>query len=86
MIQERKQRLLRLAERHAFTLRQSYVGQKRWVLFEKDTDSESGWISGHTDNFLPVMVANEGFLRANALVEIELISNQPDTLLGKIIS
>jgi threonylcarbamoyladenosine tRNA methylthiotransferase MtaB len=84
VIRERKQRLLRLAEQHAFELRQSYVGQRRWVLFEKDPSRESGSIGGHTDNFLPVCIEERG-IRANDLVEIEFISNQPDALQGRVI-
>ncbi len=81
VIQERKQRCLRLAEKHAFTLRQNYIGQKRWVLFENN----EGSASGHTDNFLPVVVEGSS-LRANELAKIELIANLPDTLVGKVIS
>lgn len=81
VIQERKQRLLRLAEEHAFALRQKYVDKKRSVLFE--ADEEEGYIFGHTDNFLPVKV-EKGKILPNELKMVELISNQPDTLLGKI--
>lgn len=74
VIQERKQRLLRLAEQHAFDLREQYVGQKRWVLFEQD--------GGHTDNFLPVVVKDKSFL-PNTLIEMRLIENAPDGLLAR---
>ncbi len=84
VIQERKQRLLRLAEQHSFELRQSYVGQKRWVLLENDQREEKGRIVGHTDNFLSVSLESEG-LKANDLVEVELIANAPDALVGRII-
>lgn len=76
VIQERKQKLLRLAEQHAFELRQSYVGQKRWVLLENDQEN------GHTDNFLSVTIENNKGFKANDLIEVELIANQPDSLLG----
>jgi threonylcarbamoyladenosine tRNA methylthiotransferase MtaB len=85
VIQERKQRLLRLAEGHAFELRGAYVGQKRWVLLESDQGAGSGLISGHTDHFLSVSIESREF-RANDLIEVELIANRPDALLGKIIS
>ena len=81
VIQERKQRLLRVAERHAFALRAAYIGQKRSVLFERDEQNVGGF--GHTDNFLPVLV-NDQHIKANDLFEVELISNQPDGLLGRI--
>ncbi len=85
VIQERKQRLLRLAEQHAFELRQMYVGQKRWVLFENDEGNKNGLASGHTDHFLSVVVESKE-IQANDLIEIELIDNQPEALIGKIIS
>ena len=74
MIQERKAKVLQLAERHAFELRQTYVGKKRWVLFEND--------GGHTDNFLRVNV--EG-MRPNDLSEVEFIENEADALIGKLL-
>ncbi len=84
VIQERKQRLLRLAEQHAFELRQTYVGKKRSVLLENDQGTQSGIICGHTDNFLSVCIDNKE-LKANDLIEVEFIANQPDSLLGKIL-
>jgi threonylcarbamoyladenosine tRNA methylthiotransferase MtaB len=79
LIQERKQRLLRIAEQHAFELRNAYVGQRRLVLFEND---EKGG-SGHTDNFLPVTVKG-ATIKANDLLEVELIDNHPDGLVGRV--
>ncbi len=77
LIQERKQRLLRRAEQHAYALRQGYVGSRRRVLFEKEE-------SGHTDNFLPVFV-KETRIKANDLLDVEFIDNHPDGLLGRIL-
>ena len=86
VIQERKQRLLRAAEEHSYALRQNYVGKKRSVLFENDESASPGMISGHTDNFLRVTVENSTGIKPNDLLEVEFISNQPDALIGKIIS
>lgn len=85
LIQERKARLLTLAEQHAFELREAYVGQRREVLFEQDAAQNGGYATGHTDNFLPVKVLSDT-LTTNSLVTIELIANQPDALLGKILT
>ena len=82
-ILERKQKLLRSSEQHAFMLRQKYIGQKRAVLFEK-RESSNGMISGHTDNFLQVVV-NHPEIQPNTILEVEFIANQPDALLGKIL-
>lgn len=85
VIQERKQRLLRTAERNAFELRQTYVGKKRTVLFENDESAADGMATGHTDNFLRVVVENKQ-IKPNTLLEVEFIANQPDALIGKIKS
>lgn len=76
VIQERKQRLLRLAEEHAFALRATFVGQQRQVLLENDA-------SGHTDNFLQVFIDRN--LASNQLVTVELTENLPEGLLGRVI-
>ena len=82
-ILERKQRVLRIAEQHAFELRQQYVGHKRAVLFESK-ENLGKLISGHTDNFLQVVVASKD-IQPNTIVDVEFIANQPDALLGKIL-
>ncbi len=84
VIQERKQRLLRLAEAHAFSLRQHYVGTRQRVLLENEEGALPGCIGGHTDNFLPVFV-EKGNLKANDLVEVELMSNAPEGLMGRVL-
>jgi threonylcarbamoyladenosine tRNA methylthiotransferase MtaB len=84
VIQERKQRLLRTAERNAFELRQKYVGKKRSVLFESDESAAEGFATGHTDNFLRVVVENKQ-IKPNTLHEVEFIANQPEALIGKLI-
>ncbi len=83
LIQERKQRLLRLTEQHAFELRKSYVGQKRSVLFERAENRTLS--SGHTDNFLPVIVEGES-VQANDLLDVVLIENREDALVGKLLT
>jgi threonylcarbamoyladenosine tRNA methylthiotransferase MtaB len=85
VIQERKQKVLRYAELHAHQLRQTYVGTRRHVLFENDENAKKGKITGHTDNFLRVVVEDAN-LKPNDLCEIELIANEADALVGKIPS
>jgi threonylcarbamoyladenosine tRNA methylthiotransferase MtaB len=138
VMQERKQKLLRLAEWHAFELRQAYIGERRGVLLENDGEEKSGRLFGHTDNFLRVSVESQGLIpqsarnleldsressrgstiasplvleiqrdlrsieprgfdavqfqvsdrlgyKAGDLVEVELVANEPDSLLGKIV-
>ncbi len=83
LIQERKQHVLRVAEQSAFALRQTYVGKKRSVLLEDDASLAEGVIYGHTDNFLRVCLPCQN-LKPNTLVEVELIANQADALVGKL--
>lgn len=81
---ERRQVILRSAEKQAFALRNGYVGRKMKVLFE-NVEEKKDRIMGHTDNFLPVFVAKNA-AQANDIVEVELLSNHPDGLLGRVIS
>jgi len=78
---ERKQKILRLSEKTAFDLRQRYVGRKMEVLLE--SESKPGFLSGHTANFLRVWVP-AGSYKPNDLVEVELIGNEPDGLVGRV--
>ncbi len=76
----RKQQLLRIAERKAFDLREGFVGRKMRMLTES-TD-ENGRTSGHTDNFLPVLLQG-GALPSNEIVEVSLVANSPEGLIGE---
>jgi threonylcarbamoyladenosine tRNA methylthiotransferase MtaB len=79
VIRERKQRLLRLAEKTGFELRQRFVGRKMKVLLENET--KPGFLSGHTANFLRVWVP-AGTHKPNDLIEVQLVGNEPDGLIG----
>lgn len=80
----RKQELLRLAEKMAFELRGSFVGQKTTVLLENSEEGRPGFVSGHTPQFLRVFVPTDRY-KANDLVDVELMTNEPDGLIGKIL-
>lgn len=79
VIRKRKQQLLRLAEKTSFELRQQFVGRKMAVLLENET--RPGYLSGHTPNFLRVWVP-AGSYKPNDLIEVQLVSNEPDGLVG----
>lgn len=81
VIRQRKQELLRLAEKCAFELRQRFVGTKKWVLLENSDETKPGFLSGHTDNFLRVWVPSSTF-QPNDLIELKLVANEPDGLVG----
>lgn len=84
IIQRRKQEVLRLSEEIAFELREQYVGSTMVVLTESFDDHQKDMISGHTDNFLPVLLPKKG-LRPNMLVKVVCVENSPQGLIGKVV-
>jgi len=80
---QRKQELLRLAERHAYEMRKAYLGDKAVVLTESRDHHEPGVMTGYTDNFLPVRV-HEPDLQSNASVKVKLVDNTPKGLIGEL--
>jgi len=82
VIAKRKSEVLRLAEKVAYSLREKYIGRKMTILTEEA--SQEGMLSGHTANFLPVIIPKGNFT-TNELVEVELIENSPQGLIGKVI-
>ena len=82
IIVERKQKLMRLAEKTAMKLREEYVGTRMLVLTESEDPLRKDHILGHTDNFLSVSLPKDG-LQSNELVEVFLKENHPDALLGE---
>ncbi len=84
VIHQRKQEVLRLAEQCAFTLRESLLGQKVKVLLEGELSSNPLFLSGHTEHFLQVLIPKDGW-KSNDLVEVLLIENRPDGLVGRVV-
>ncbi len=84
VIKDRKQTVLRLSEQLAFEMRQVYVSRRMWVLTESLDDKRPGGMTGHTANFLPVWVEGTHFT-SNQLVEVELVANTPEGLIGRFI-
>lgn len=82
VIQERKQRVLRLSEEVSFKLRQKYIGRQLKVLLEGEESSHPGYLFGHSDNFLPVFVPKE-MLSSNDLVSVECLKNSPEGLIAR---
>ncbi|MDE3047317.1 MAG: tRNA (N(6)-L-threonylcarbamoyladenosine(37)-C(2))-methylthiotransferase MtaB [Verrucomicrobiota bacterium] len=79
IIAERKQRLLRCAEKNAFALRNRFIGRTMSVLLENET--KPGYIAGHTANFLRVWVP-AGSIQPNTLIDVQIVGNEPDGLVG----
>lgn len=85
VMKERKQKVLALAEQLAFELRELYIKRRMRVLTESLDSSKPGEIPGHTDNFLNVWIQHNE-LQPNQLVEVELISNSPQGLIGRLVN
>lgn len=83
IIHVRKQELLRLAEQVAYQLRSQFVGRRMQILTES-RDPFRQKVSGHTDNFLNVWLP--GFSEENALVEVDLLENSPEGLIGRAVN
>lgn len=83
-IRRRKHEVLRVAEQTAFELQEQFVGRRMTILTENLDSNRPGEICGHTENFLMVWVPSceHG---PNELVDVELISNSPKGLIGRII-
>lgn len=84
VIKARKQQVLTLAEQFAFELRERYVSRRMKVLTENLDPARPDGISGHTENFLPVWIPN-AILKPNQLIEVELVSNTPNGLIGRLL-
>lgn len=84
IIKSRKQKVLRASEQIAFELRQKYVSRTMKVLTENSDDGRSGYIMGHTDNFLNVSV-NNSQLKPNQIVTVNIVENTPQGLIGELI-
>lgn len=78
VIAARKKRLSMACEKTAFRLRERYVGRRMQVLVEGD----EGKKSGHTVNFLPVLLPNRKE-KAQEMIEVELYENLPEGLVGR---
>lgn len=85
IMKDRKQAVLRLAEQLSFELRHRFLNRRMLVLTENREEHRPLEIAGHTSNFLPVWVQSETLV-SNQIVEVELIENTPNGLIGKIIS
>ncbi|MDN3509631.1 MAG: tRNA (N(6)-L-threonylcarbamoyladenosine(37)-C(2))-methylthiotransferase MtaB [Candidatus Neptunochlamydia sp.] len=80
VIQDRKDRLLRCAEKNAYDLRQTFIGNEFSALLE--TEEKPGYLIGHTENFLPIYVPKEN-LRPNTLIKVKCTGNNPEGLIGE---
>lgn len=85
VIKQRKQEVLRQSEKTAFELREQFIGRRMTILTENLDPNKPGQICGHTDNFLMVWVDSQSHGQ-NELVEVDLVANTPEGLIGKVVS
>ncbi len=84
VIKKRKQEVLRLSEELAFNLRNRYLHRIASVLTENKDPHAPLTVTGHTVHFLPVLIENCS-LESNQMIEVELIENRAEGLIGKIV-
>ncbi len=77
-VYQRKQEVMRLAEQISYDLRGEYIGRTMPVLLEAE---EGDYFSGHTENFLEVLVPKKG-LKSNEIIEVTCTKNTPRGLIG----
>lgn len=86
VIKQRKQTVLQVAEQISYELRSQFVGRQMRVLTENLDTSRPGQIAGHSENFLTILVNNDGKnLIPNTLVDVILTENTPAGLIGQVI-
>lgn len=81
---ERSRRMHEIAEKNAHAFMEQYIGQVVDVLIEEEHDNKI-W-SGHTDNYLHVMIEVEGdqILKRNQTVQVLLAEIDGNIMKGKI--
>ena len=52
-------------------IREGFLGQQETVLLENQRDTKSGWLKGHTGNYIPVLLDGADTLKNN-LVPVTL--------------
>ncbi len=70
---QRNQMLTQIANQKAFKIREKILGQAETVLVENQRDTRSGWLKGHTSNYIPVILDGDDSLK-NYLVPVTLQS------------
>ncbi len=78
---QRREKLLKVAEETAYQTRQDYVGKKMDILLESQDKVRPEYLMGHTDNFLPVFVPKKG-RRPNDLISIVCKENTVEGLVA----
>ena len=68
---QRSQILTKLVGQKSLKIRERFLGQRETVLIENQRDKNSGWLKGHTGNFIPVTLEGADSLK-NSLAPVTL--------------
>lgn len=68
---QRNQNLTQLANQKSIKFRESFLKQQETALLENQRDAKSGWLKGHTGNYIPVIVEGCDSLK-NSMVAVTL--------------
>jgi threonylcarbamoyladenosine tRNA methylthiotransferase MtaB len=68
---QRSKILTQVVGQKSFKIRESFLGQQETVLLENQRDTKSGWLKGHTGNFIPVIIEGTDALK-NSLIPVTL--------------
>ncbi|MBT3366007.1 MAG: tRNA (N(6)-L-threonylcarbamoyladenosine(37)-C(2))-methylthiotransferase MtaB [Nitrospina sp.] len=68
---QRNQILTQLVNQKALKYREQFINETEMVLVENQRDTKSGWLKGHTSNYIPVILEGSDSLKNN-LVPITL--------------
>lgn len=82
LVEDRKARLLVVAEEAALRWQERFLGRTLSVLTEEVTPPTPGWIGGHTPEFLNVWIP-DGTPGANRITKVNITHNTSDGLVGK---
>lgn len=77
---QRSHILTQLVRQKALKYRQQFLDQPHTVLIENQRDIKSGWLKGHTSNYIPVILQGSDSLKNNLVsVTLQNISEQQVT-------
>ncbi len=78
---QRNQCLTQIANQKALKIREKILGQQETVLIENQRDTKSGWLKGHTGNYIPVILEGNDALK-NSLIPVTLQSVSEHQVIG----
>lgn len=81
IINERKNILNKFASKISFEKRQGFIGRDMKVLFENTKDS---YFFGHSENNLLIYVPESKKIKQNSIMNVKLIENRKDYILGEL--